>query len=150
LELRIENSLNSVAESCVKTVLALGTHDADYVDACYGPPEWRAEAERPRPSLADIRARARCSSPSCAAQRPATAWCAYATPISRSSWRRSWRASRFMDEYRSYVINYSLGQDRVRQYVERTARGEGPPSEAERWQVFTSLPSSARLPSTLR
>ena len=55
-----------------------------------------------------------------------------------------------MDEYRSYVINYSLGQDRVRQYVERTARGEGPPSEAERWQVFTSLPSSARLPSTLR
>ena len=27
-------------------MLALGQHDADYVDAYYGPPEWRMEAER--------------------------------------------------------------------------------------------------------
>ena len=28
----------------MKLVLALGQHDADYVDAYYGPPEWKAEA----------------------------------------------------------------------------------------------------------
>ena len=32
-------------ERYVKLVLALGQHDADYVDAYYGPPEWRKEAE---------------------------------------------------------------------------------------------------------
>ena len=30
-----------VAEEYVKLVLALGQHDADYVDAYYGPPEWK-------------------------------------------------------------------------------------------------------------
>ncbi|MEO7135925.1 MAG: hypothetical protein ABI024_17095, partial [Vicinamibacterales bacterium] len=35
----------SVAEQYVKLVLAVGQHDGDYVDAFYGPPEWRKEAE---------------------------------------------------------------------------------------------------------
>ena len=29
----------------VKLVLAMGQHDADYVDAYYGPAEWKKEAE---------------------------------------------------------------------------------------------------------
>lgn len=47
--------MNAIAESYVKLVLALGQHDADYVDAYYGPPEWRKEAQanqRPLPEIA--------------------------------------------------------------------------------------------------
>src|SRR5687767_9801056 len=36
--------LRSVAEKYVKLVLAVGQHDADYVDAFYGPEDWRKEA----------------------------------------------------------------------------------------------------------
>ena len=43
----------NIAERYVKLVLALGEHDADYVDAYYGPPEWR-EAAKGR-TLSDIR-----------------------------------------------------------------------------------------------
>jgi hypothetical protein len=50
-----ENSpMNSLAERYVKLVLALGQHDADYVDAYYGPPEWRKEAETGKRPLAQI------------------------------------------------------------------------------------------------
>ncbi|MEZ5287145.1 MAG: hypothetical protein R2712_20555 [Vicinamibacterales bacterium] len=34
-----------VAERYVRLVLAVGRHDADYVDAYYGPPAWKADAE---------------------------------------------------------------------------------------------------------
>ena len=48
--------MNDIAERYVKLVLALGQHDADYVDAYYGPPEWKQQAEAregaARPSLA--------------------------------------------------------------------------------------------------
>lgn len=37
--------LDAIAEQYVKTVLALGRHDAGEVDAYYGPPEWKAEAD---------------------------------------------------------------------------------------------------------
>ena len=33
--------VNAAAESYVKLVLAMGEHDADYVDAYYGPPVWK-------------------------------------------------------------------------------------------------------------
>lgn len=52
---------------------------------------------------------------------------------------------RFFDTYRSYVINYNLGKDRVRAYVERAGKDPG-----ERWDVFLGLLSSPRLPSGLR
>ena len=39
------NPMDTIAERYVKLVLALGRHDADYVDAYYGPPEWKKEAE---------------------------------------------------------------------------------------------------------
>ena len=38
--------LDVAGERYVKLVLAMGKHDPDYVDAYYGPPEWKAEAER--------------------------------------------------------------------------------------------------------
>ncbi|MDH3496332.1 MAG: hypothetical protein OER21_06195 [Gemmatimonadota bacterium] len=52
---------------------------------------------------------------------------------------------RFIDRYRSYVINYNLGQDLVARYVERHA-GD---AAAQRWQVFGELIGSPRLPSGL-
>ena len=51
-------AMNKVAESYVKLVLAVGQHDADYVDAYYGPPEWRREAEARKRPLPEIRAEA--------------------------------------------------------------------------------------------
>jgi hypothetical protein len=53
---------------------------------------------------------------------------------------------RFMDQYRSYVINYNLGKDMVRDFVERHARGDA----NARWTAFGRLLSSPRLPSGLR
>ena len=44
----------SVAEQYVKLVLAVGQHDADYVDAFYGPAEWRKQAEAAKKPLAQI------------------------------------------------------------------------------------------------
>src|SRR4051794_38230861 len=38
------SAMDSVAQQYVRVVLALGQHDADYVDAYYGPPEWKQEA----------------------------------------------------------------------------------------------------------
>ena len=55
---------------------------------------------------------------------------------------------RFIDQYRSYVINYNLGQDLVRQYVEK--RGGTADHPDRRWTEFTGLISSPRLPSGLR
>ena len=52
---------------------------------------------------------------------------------------------RFFDKYRSYVINYNVGQDLVRTYIEHA----GGPSVADRWRVFAELLSSPRLPSGL-
>jgi hypothetical protein len=55
---------------------------------------------------------------------------------------------RFMDQYRSYVINYNFGKDMVAAYV--AARGGTPEDAARRWEVFEDLLSSPRLPSGLR
>ena len=52
---------------------------------------------------------------------------------------------KFFDQYRSYVINYNLGKDLVRNYVERKSGGDA----QRRWDVFAELLSSPRLPSGL-
>ena len=54
---------------------------------------------------------------------------------------------RFFDQYRSYVINYNLGKDMVRAYIE--ARGGSEQAPERRWQEFEKLLSSPRLPSGL-
>jgi hypothetical protein len=55
---------------------------------------------------------------------------------------------RFIDQYRSYVINYNLGKDLVRGYIERRMGRDTSPQR--RWKEFTALLSSPRLPSGLK
>jgi hypothetical protein len=59
---------------------------------------------------------------------------------------RAQQRVKFIDQYRSYVINYNLGKDLVRDYVERRAEGDS----EKRWRAFMELLSSPRLPSDLR
>ena len=42
-------SVNEIAEAYVKLVLAMGQHDSDYVDAYYGPPEWKKQSKEKKP-----------------------------------------------------------------------------------------------------
>lgn len=50
--------LTAVAESYVKVALAVGQHDADFVDAYYGPAEWKTEVEPGPITLPEIEHRA--------------------------------------------------------------------------------------------
>src|SRR6201988_3562735 len=52
------DAMNAVAERYVHLVLALGQHDPDYVDAFYGPAEWKTQAEQEKKSLDAIGAEA--------------------------------------------------------------------------------------------
>ncbi|MDE3056653.1 MAG: hypothetical protein KGJ59_01670 [Bacteroidota bacterium] len=54
---------------------------------------------------------------------------------------------RFFDKYRSYVINYNLGQDMVKAYVER--RGGASENSEQRWKIFKELLSNPITPSAL-
>jgi hypothetical protein len=66
--------MNRIAASYVKLVLAVGQHDSDYVDAYYGPPEWRTEVEaRGKRPLAEIRSEAEALVSDLRAQRPPAA-----------------------------------------------------------------------------
>jgi hypothetical protein len=58
---------------------------------------------------------------------------------------RAQRQLRFIDQYRSYVINYNLGKDMVAQYIDARSGGD----RARRWSAFAELLSSPRLPSGL-
>jgi len=51
---------------------------------------------------------------------------------------------RFVDTYGAYVINYNWGKALVKEYVETDAD-----TSSERWQKFSRLLSSPRLPSSL-
>src|SRR5947209_10787709 len=55
---RAADELNAVAEKYAHLVLALGQHDPDYVDAFYGPPEWKTRAEKEKKPLDAIGAEA--------------------------------------------------------------------------------------------
>jgi hypothetical protein len=61
---------------------------------------------------------------------------------------RAEQRTRFFDQYRSYVINYNLGQDLARTYVEKHGGTIDHPDV--RWKVFGELLSSPRLPSGLK
>ncbi|MFC2096432.1 hypothetical protein ACFLQ3_01885, partial [Bacteroidota bacterium] len=52
----------------------------------------------------------------------------------------------FFEAYRSYIINYNVGLDMVRTYMETNA-GE---SEAEKWELFEYLISTPQVPSNLK
>jgi hypothetical protein len=51
-------SMDAHATNYVHLALALGEHDADWVDAYYGPPEWREQAKSEKKSLDAIHAEA--------------------------------------------------------------------------------------------
>jgi hypothetical protein len=61
--------------------------------------------------------------------------------------KRAQQRVRFIDQYRSYVINYNLGEDMVRQHVEK--RGGTAENPDKRWRIFQELLSAPRLPSAL-
>ncbi len=61
---------------------------------------------------------------------------------------RALQRVKFFDQYRSYVINYNLGKDMVRRYIE--AHGGTVDHPSERWTEFEKLISSPRLPSGLQ
>jgi hypothetical protein len=61
---------------------------------------------------------------------------------------RAQQRTKFFDQYRSYVINYNLGRDLARAYIER--RGGTPDRPDLRWTEFGKLLASPRLPSGLR
>lgn len=61
---------------------------------------------------------------------------------------RAEQRTRFFDQYRSYVINYNLGQDMVRAYVDKHGGTADRPEM--RWRVFGQLLASPRLPSGLK
>jgi hypothetical protein len=73
---------------------------------------------------------------------------AWLTRFALMSPARAEQRTRFMDAYRSYVINYNLGQDLVRAYVE--ARGGTADDPDRRWEEFLALLQSPRLPAGLR
>jgi len=58
---------------------------------------------------------------------------------------RAQQRVRFVDQYRSYVINYNLGKDMVARYIAAV----GGDDSSRRWAAFVELLSSPRLPSSL-
>jgi hypothetical protein len=60
---------------------------------------------------------------------------------------RAARNVRFIEKYRSYVINYNLGKDLVRHYIETSVGGNDSPERS--WQIFEQLLASPLLPSDL-
>ncbi len=54
---------------------------------------------------------------------------------------------RFIEKYRSYVINCNLGQDIIKNYIEREGGTESNPEK--RWELFKFLLTSPQTPSGL-
>ena len=49
----VMSALNEIAEDYVKLVLATGQHDSDFVDAYYGPAEWKDQESRTPEALVE-------------------------------------------------------------------------------------------------
>jgi hypothetical protein len=62
--------------------------------------------------------------------------------------KRAKQSARFIEKYRSYVINYNLGEDMVRSYIEKRGGTEQEPEK--RWGEFQQLLASPRLPGDIR
>ena len=74
----------------------------------------------------------------------AVAWLERFALMSRE---RAEQRVRFFDRYRSYVINYNLGEDLVEAFVD--AHGGVAAQPSRRWEVFADLLRQPRLPSEL-
>lgn len=55
---------------------------------------------------------------------------------------------KFIDQYRSYVINYNLGKDLIRDYMVKKSGRQA--AASRQWREFAALLSSPRLPSGLK
>lgn len=53
----------------------------------------------------------------------------------------------FIEKYRSYVINYNLGQDMVKEYIERNGGTDDQPEK--RWKLFLEIISKPQTPAGL-
>jgi len=73
---------------------------------------------------------------------------AYLSTYALMSPERARKLVTFFDRYRSYVINYRVGYDLVKDYIEREGGTESCPER--RWEIFRELLSSPRVPSGLR
>jgi hypothetical protein len=62
--------------------------------------------------------------------------------------KRAKQGTRFIEKYRSYVINYNLGEDMVRTYIEK--HGGTAEQPEKRWREFEQLLASPRLPGDIR
>jgi hypothetical protein len=62
--------------------------------------------------------------------------------------KRAKQAVKFIEKYRSYVINYNLGEDMVRHYIEKRGGTEQQPEQ--RWREFAQLLASPRLPGDIK
>ena len=62
--------------------------------------------------------------------------------------KRAEQSTKFIEKYRSYVINYNLGEDMVRNYIEK--RGGTADQPEKRWREFEQLLASPRLPGDIR
>ncbi len=60
---------------------------------------------------------------------------------------RALQSTRFIDKYRSYVINYNLGKDLVAEYMK--AKGATADNPQRRWEVFTELLSNPYTASAM-
>lgn len=60
---------------------------------------------------------------------------------------RAERSLRFIEHYRSYVINYTLGQDIIRNYVLK--HGGTADNPEKRWEIFTKILSTPQTPQGL-
>lgn len=61
---------------------------------------------------------------------------------------RALQRTRFIDQYRSYVINYNLGKDLVAEYVE--SQGGTADNPEKRWQIFQELLSNPHTASSIK
>jgi hypothetical protein len=52
---RVEPDLNPLAERYVRMSLEIGTHEEGYIDAYYGPEEWKSEAEAAPRAIVDLK-----------------------------------------------------------------------------------------------
>jgi len=54
----------------------------------------------------------------------------------------------FIDYYRTYVINYNLGEDIIKNYIEKN--GGSADNHERRWEVFEQLLITPQTPSGLK
>jgi hypothetical protein len=132
-------SFDDHAAKYVRLALALGEHDADYVDAYYGPPEWREAVKAEKKSLAAIHAEA-------TALREAVR----SVPVPRDR-MLALRRNYLNEQLGALITKTEMLQGKTFPFSEEARRLYGvtpPPGPSRRWS--RSCPATARSPSASR